>query len=82
MGITQVLFDCNPLYTIETMSYCTVGHVPRESFSEFVTVFPEVKVALRDQVLQNPFDGEREQFVKLCKTTVDYFKDTDEDMLR
>lgn len=64
------------------MSYCTVGHVSRESFTEFITIFPDVRLALRDQVLQNPFDGEREQFVKLAKTSVDYFKDADEDMLR
>lgn len=46
-----MLFDCNPNHTIETMSYCSVGTVPKEKFIELVTVFPDIKIAFKDQVI-------------------------------
>lgn len=43
-----MLFDCNPLHTIETMSYCTVGTIPKDKFIELITVFPDIKIAFKD----------------------------------
>ena len=82
VGVSQVLFDCDPLYTIETMSYCTVGVIPVEKFQELISAYPDIKKAFKDQVIQNPFDSEREQFVKIFKESIEYMKDADEDMLR
>ena len=82
VGVTQVLFDCNPLYTVETMSYCTVGEIENSKFIELITAYPDIKKAFKDQVIQNPFDSEREMFVKLSKQSVEFLKDADDDMLR
>lgn len=82
IGVTQVLFDTNPVYTIETQSYCSVGVVANTKFWELITAYPDLKKAFKDQVIQNPFDSERELFVQLCKKSVDYLSDADEDMLR
>ena len=82
VGITQVLFDCNPLYTIETLSYCNIGHVTREKFIELAATFPDLRTSFRDQVLHNPFDIEREQFIKLAKETIPFLHEADEDILR
>ena len=67
VGIHTVLFDCNPLYTIETMSFCNIGHVSRSHFKDIASDFPDLKIAFQDQVLHNPYDIEREQFIKLTK---------------
>jgi hypothetical protein len=82
LGICQVMFECRPFYTIETMSYCTIGIIQNTAVKELLSNYIDMKKAFNDQVIQNPFDNERELFVKLCRQSIDYFKDTDEDLLR
>ena len=43
MGEVEVLFDSDPMYTIEAMSYCTIGIVSQESFLNVLQKFPEFK---------------------------------------
>jgi CRP-like cAMP-binding protein len=81
-GETQVLFDSDPAYSIECQSYCTIGVISREKFIEVTTSFPDIRQTMIDQVLGNPYDDEREQFVDICKQSISYLKNADKDTLR
>jgi len=49
------------------MSYCSIGFIKTSAIKELLTTYQDMKKAFSDQVIQNPFDNEREMFVKLCK---------------
>lgn len=41
-----------------------------------------MKQVVIDQIIQNPHDSERENFVRLCRENIDYLQMADEDLLR
>ena len=43
VGEIQVVFDSSPVYSIECMTYCTIGVITKENFWEMITNFPEMK---------------------------------------
>ena len=82
VGEIQVMFDSDPVYSIECMSYCTIGIISKEKFWELITNFPEMKQTVIDFIIQNPHDSDRENFVRLCLGNIDYLSTADEDSLR
>lgn len=65
-GEICVIFDSDPIYSIEVMSYSTIGHITKENFIEFLNHFPHMRPYIIDQIIHNPYDYEREEFVKIC----------------
>ncbi len=56
-GEISVIFDSDPLYSIEVMSYSTIGHITKENFTEFLNHFPKMKEWLRHLILPSDFSG-------------------------
>jgi hypothetical protein len=48
LGVPQVLFECKPFYTIETMSYCTIGFISNTAVKDLMTSFHDMKKAFTD----------------------------------
>ena len=51
VGEIQVIFDSDPTYSIECMSYCTIGIITKDKFWEFIASFPEMKQVVIDQII-------------------------------
>jgi len=43
---------------------------------------PGLKHEMIEEILENPYDVDRDEFVKLCRTQINYFKKVDEDVLK
>lgn len=41
-----------------------------------------MKKFIIDQIIHNPYDLDREEFVKLCQNNVEFLRDADHDILR
>ena len=73
IGQTHALFDSYPMVTVETDSYCNVGCIFYRQFKEIFHKFPEMKKSMMDEILWNPYDKDRDQFIKTCQKHVAYF---------
>lgn len=65
-GETSVIFNSNPIYTVKAMSYCTIGVINEQNFNDFLSHFPGMRQFIMNQIIHNPYDLEREEFVKLA----------------
>ena len=82
IGDTQITFSTHPTFTIETTSYCNFGVIHGSHFLELFVKFPDMKKWIVDEIIWNPYDSDRDEFVRLAKQHVDYFSRTDEDVLK
>ena len=64
------------------MSYCTIGVIDQIAFNEFIAHFNDLRRFIIDQIIHNPYDLEREEFVKLCQNNIEFLHDCDQDILR
>lgn len=81
-GETSVIFDVDPTFSIEAMSYCTIGMITQVNFLEFLNHFTQMRKFLIDQIIHNPYDFEREEFVKLCQNNIEFLREADQDVIR
>jgi len=51
LGDREVIFDCSPIYHIESVSYCTIGCISKENFIEFLDSYPIMKKAMTDRII-------------------------------
>lgn len=42
-GETQLLFDSEPTYSLETKTYCTIGAISKNDFLDMCSLSPEFK---------------------------------------
>ena len=75
LGEIEVIFDNDPIYTIEAMSYCTIGQLEQEKFLDVLNKFPIFKQKMINQILENPYDLDREYFVDTCRKNIIFLKD-------
>ena len=47
-GETSVIFNTDPDYTIQAMSYCTVGMINEQNFLDFLSHFTQMKKFIID----------------------------------
>ena len=78
---THILFDSQPNETIETQTYCTLGAISHKKFNDICTECPDLKQLMLDRIMNNPFDYEREWFVKVCQKRIKYFRQIDQKIL-
>ena len=81
-GEICVIFNSNPVNTIESMSYCTIGMINEQNFLDFLSHFTKMKKFIIDQIIHNPYDLDREEFVKLCQNNVEFLRNADLDIIR
>lgn len=82
VGLAQCVFDSDPLYTVEAMSYCTVAVISKENFNKIMTKHKQLRGNIIEQTIHNPYDAQRENFVKICQERISYLKKVDIDLLR
>ena len=67
---------------MKTSSYSTLGIVSQKHFLEICRTHPKLHNEMLLEIVQNPYDAERDQFVKICKSRISYFKDIDDEILK
>lgn len=82
IGDTQAIFDTPAAYSIETVSYCNIGIVHHKEVKDILVKHPHITQDLRDEILWNPHDYAREQFIKMCRKHIKYLKDAEDDALK
>jgi CRP-like cAMP-binding protein len=73
-GETSILFDSDPQYSIEGQSYCTIGTIEEVNMNKFLGNNPKVRQIMIDKIINNHFDENREDFVRLCKENIEFLK--------
>ena len=71
-----------PEFSVESVSYCTIGKIDYKTFCEMCTQMPQVKTSLINSIISNPFDHEREFFVQNVKRNIDFFQNLPDDLLK
>lgn len=71
-----------PEFSVESVSYCTIGKIDYKLFCEMITQLPQVKTTLIASIINNPYDHEREFFVQNVKRNIDFFKKLPDEILR
>ena len=64
------------------MSYCTIGVINEQNFQDFLSHFGSMRQFIINQIIHNPYDLEREEFVKLAQNNIEFLRDADQDILR
>ena len=82
IGEIQVLFDTLPTFTIETESYCNLATITFKKVKKFMETNQHVKQDMIDEIMWNPYDYERDEFIKLCRKNVPYFRYVHDDFLK
>lgn len=81
-GETTILFDSDPQLSIEGQSYCTIGTIEHEGMNKFFGTFPKLRSSMIENIIKNPFDQDREDFVQLCKENITFLKNFSTNELR
>ena len=82
IGESQALHDNEPLYSVETKTYSAIGKIKFTHFKKICVKSPEFKQKIYDKTINNPFDDDREWFLDVCSSEIDYLKFQDDDLLR
>lgn len=67
-------FETAPEFSVESVSYCTIGKINYRIFQDMLSQLPNVRECLIDSLITNPYDHEREFFVENCRRHIDFFK--------
>ena len=67
-------FETAPEFSVESVSYCTIGKISHEVFKDMLFQIPYVGESLVNSLITNPYDHEREFFVESCRRHIDFFK--------
>ena len=59
--------------TIQTKNYSNIGHITRETFNEIVTIFPEVKNSMKQNLII--YQDKYRCWQKFLLLNIDYFRD-------
>ena len=73
IGDISLIFNSVPLESVTCKSYCNLAMITEEDATYTMKLFPNVKVEIISRVIENPYDPERDYFVKLVKKRIPYF---------
>lgn len=59
--------------TVKTKSYSNIGHITQETFNEIITIFPDVKNAMKQNFIQ--YQDRFRCWQKMMLLNIDYFRD-------
>ena len=59
--------------TVQTKSYSNIGHITQETFNEIITIFPDVKNAMKQNFIQ--YQDRFRCWQKMMLLNIDYFRD-------
>ena len=82
IGEIQIVFDTPAMYTIETLSYCNIGIISYNDVHDLLIRNPHIRQDLRDEILWNPHDYHRDEFVQICRRHIAYLRDVEEELLK
>lgn len=82
LGDVQVLYNTVSTYSIETLSFCNIGTVNHKDFWDIMNKYPQLKDDFRQEILQNPYDNERQYFMDICRKHIKYLNTAEEDVLK
>ena len=82
MGEPQVLFNSGLNYSLECVTYCNIGIIQKEKINEYFMDYPDMKDAMIQNVINNPYDRERDIFVNICKSNIHFLSEVDLKLLR
>ena len=75
-------FETAPEFSVESVSYCTIGKISFKIFQDMLGQKPIVRESLIESIISNPYDHEREFFVENCRRHVEFFKKMPYEYLR
>jgi hypothetical protein len=82
LGATQIIFDSDPIYSVETQSYCTIGSISKDDIGIFFNMFPKMRCTFINEITSNPFDFDCKEFVELCKSRIPFLSCFDDYLLK
>lgn len=63
IGEEQVIFGSQPIYSMDSLTYCSIGLVSAQNINELLKQYPHIHSLMKKEILDNPYDYEREYFV-------------------
>ena len=82
LGEIALVYNTQPLESVETKSYCSIVKINNHAFNEMLVHYPHIKTRIINQIINNPYDLERDFFIKKCRQHIPYFKSLDDDTLK
>ena len=73
IGEDSVINDILPKISVKAKSYSTLAMITREEFKEMLQLFPEFKESIAMQIIDDPYDIMRDEFVDMCRNKIPYF---------
>ena len=67
-----MIFDKSPEETITCNTYCTIGELGSKQFKIMIQQFPYFKDNMIDKFINNPYDEDRDFFVKIVQKHISY----------
>ena len=59
-----------------------MGMISLEKMKDFFKKFPKIKLDLINEIISNPYDHERDDFVIMCQNNIPYLQDLQVDTLK
>lgn len=81
-GEESALLDNSPAFSIFTNKYCTIGQVCKKEFQKICLHAPRLSQAIMTKMFANPHDEERDWFIEVCRSNIEYLKAQDEHALK
>ena len=82
IGDIPFLFENAASYAIETVCYCSMGVIHGHDFHDMIKKTPTIKKDMVQEILDNPYDHMREEFIETCRKHISYLKDVDTTVLK
>ena len=77
-----MIFETVPNYTVESVNYCNMGVLSKYDSEQMFEKFPFMKKRILDEILWNPYDPVREDFIKTCRKHIRFLANADDDQLK
>ena len=81
IGDISVIFDQAATYSIETETYSIMGVVSPEDVQDILIKYPQLRKDIMEEILWNPYDYQREEFVTACRKHIQYLLNAEEEVL-
>lgn len=74
INVPQFLYGSDPIYSVTCRTHSIATYLLFERLNKIMIKFQDTKQKLEDFVLNNPYDPDRDYFIKIARRSVDFLK--------
>jgi hypothetical protein len=76
------MFDSSPKVTIQTETYSSIMKLHQHDFTEMLRQFTFMKKIIQTKIINDPFDEDRDNFIRVCRRNIPYLSNLDKKILK